>query len=46
MRELREKIAETKGEMREAEREEDEETLRRLQVQYLDLISELKGRNS
>jgi DNA primase len=45
-RELREKIAETKGEMREAEREEDEETLRRLQTQYLDLISELKGHAS
>ncbi|MCK4547650.1 MAG: DNA primase [Candidatus Eisenbacteria sp.] len=42
-RELRERITETKGEMREAERREDEEALRRLQVHYLDLMAEIKG---
>ncbi len=41
-RELRERIAETKSEMREAEQREDGDALRRLQSAYMSLVSELK----
>ncbi len=41
-RELKEKIAEAKNEMREAEQRGDEEALRELQAKYLSLVTELK----
>jgi len=41
-RELKDRIAEMKGEMREAEQRGDADTLRQLQAGYLDLVSELK----
>jgi DNA primase len=42
-RELKDRIAETKTEMREAEQRGDGDALRQLQAAYLSLMSELKG---